>query len=349
MSNNEQQSNESKQGDTGSNPLEDIENILRFEITEELSGQRLDKGLSKLCADLSRTRLQRLITEGQVTLNGQKISNASQRLEAGDVAELIIPAPVPCTPKPEHIELDVIFEDESLLVINKPAGLVVHPGAGNWDGTLVNALLHHCGNSLSGIGGVIRPGIVHRLDKDTSGLVIVAKTDEAHKFLAAQLADRSLSRKYLALVLGVPQPIKGTIDRDIGRDRHNRLRMSVTGNSPRDARTHYLVLKKFGNALSLVECSLETGRTHQIRVHMQAIGHPLIGDPQYGGQQTAIIAKMKKEGYSDNIIDMAVKFPRQALHAAKISFIHPVTKKTISFETPPPPDLSNLLEKLENS
>lgn len=211
---------------------------------------------------------------------------------------------------------------------------------------MVNALLHHCGNSLSGIGGVIRPGIVHRLDKDTSGLLLVAKNDHAHQALSAQLADRSLSRVYRALATGVPMPVKGTVDRPIGRHSHHRLKMSVVGTAPRDARTHYKVIERFGEVCSLVECRLETGRTHQIRVHMEALGYPLIGDSFYGPQPTLLKSKLDKEGYGTEIIDKILNFPRQALHARELKCVHPRTEKQLSFMVPEPEDFSNLLNLL---
>lgn len=321
--------------------------ILEAIVTADQAGQRADKGLAALCADLSRTRIQALIDGGQVSINGAVLDSASRKLAEGDAVRIILPAPVPSVPEAEDIPIEVVYEDEDLLVVDKAAGMVVHPGAGNWNGTLVNALLHHCAGSLSGIGGVTRPGIVHRLDKDTSGLMIVAKNDKAHRHLAAQLADRSLSRTYFAVVLGVPVPLKGVIDRAIGRDKSSRLKMSATGTGLRTARTHYLVTERFGDACALVQCALETGRTHQIRVHMQLLGHPLIGDPVYGPQRTALAAKLKKEGYPPAIIEEICAFPRQALHAAAINFIHPRTGDEMEFEAGPPEDFFNLLKLLE--
>lgn len=323
------------------------EGILELVITEEQAGQRADKALAALCPDLSRTRLQALIAEGQVFVDDEALGSASRKLEAGDAVRIIMPAPVQSVPEAEDIPLAVVYEDEDLLVINKAAGMVVHPGAGNWSGTLVNALLHHCADSLSGIGGVVRPGIVHRLDKETSGLIIVAKNDKAHKHLARQLSDRSLSRTYFAVVLGVPFPIKGVVDRAIGRDRNSRLRMGTSGTGLRDARTHYLVAERFGEACALVQCDLETGRTHQIRVHMQVLGHPLVGDPLYGPQRTALAAKLKKGGYEPEVIEEICAFPRQALHAAALRFIHPRTQDEMEFEAEPPEDFSKLLKMLK--
>lgn len=323
------------------------EDILDLVITDEQAGQRADKALAALCPDLSRTRLQALIAQGQVFVDDEVLESASLKLEAGDAVRILMPAPVQSVPEAEDIPLAVVYEDDDLLVINKPAGMVVHPGAGNWSGTLVNALLHHCADSLSGIGGVVRPGIVHRLDKETSGLIIVAKNDKAHRHLAEQLSDRSLSRTYFAVVLGVPFPIKGVVDRAIGRDRNSRLRMGTSGTGLRDARTHYLVAERFGEACALVQCDLETGRTHQIRVHMQVLGHPLVGDPLYGPQRTALAAKLKKGGYEPEVIEEICAFPRQALHAAALRFIHPRTQDEMEFEAEPPEDFSKLLKMLK--
>ncbi|MBK9586735.1 MAG: RluA family pseudouridine synthase [Alphaproteobacteria bacterium] len=323
------------------------EGLLEFTVPPELAGQRADKALASLSGDLSRTRLQALMEEGKVFLNETPLMVASHKMKAGDAVTVHLPPPVACVPEPENLPLDIVYQDEDLLVINKAAGMVVHPGAGNWTGTLVNALLYHCAGSLSGIGGVVRPGIVHRLDKETSGLMIVAKNDKAHRFLAEQLSDRSLSRTYYAVVLGVPFPIKGVVDRPIGRDRNSRLKMGTSGAGLRDARTHYHVQAKYKEACSLVQCELETGRTHQIRVHMQVLGHPLVGDPLYGPQKTALVAKLKKGGYEADEIEQICEFPRQALHAAALRFIHPRTEEEMAFEAPPPADFSKLLKILD--
>jgi 23S rRNA pseudouridine1911/1915/1917 synthase len=321
------------------------EDELSFLVNEDGVGQRADKYLTSVCEDLSRSRLQGLIADGQVSLNGKPLK-ASVKLELGDELIVNIPPPIPSTPEAQNIPLSVVYEDEDLLVIDKAAGMVVHPGAGNWTGTLVNALLHHCGESLSGIGGVIRPGIVHRLDKETSGLMIVAKNDHAHHHLAEQLSDRSLSRVYEALVFGVPLPIKGVVSRPIGRHRHNRQKMSVMSSTPRDAVTHYHVLENYRDVCALVECALETGRTHQIRVHMEALGYPLIGDPLYGTQQNALISKLKKARYNDDIIEKTSSFPRQFLHARHLVFIHPTTEDEMHFESSMPEDMLNILDSL---
>ncbi|GJL85066.1 MAG: pseudouridine synthase [Micavibrio sp.] len=318
----------------------------RFIIDQAHAGGRADKAVSALCEDLSRARVQGLIEQGAVTINGAALK-ASRRLEVGDVVEIEIPPAVPCEPEAEDIPLDIVFEDEHMLVINKAAGMVVHPGAGNWSGTLVNALLHHCGEDLSGIGGVVRPGIVHRLDKDTTGLMVVAKNDKAHKGLSEQLSDRSLSRIYKALVLKVPTLLKGKVNKPIGRHQSHRLKMAIDEKNGREAMTHYKVEKAYGEACALVECKLETGRTHQIRVHMGFLKHPLIGDVLYGPQPTALQAALKKEGYEQNVVENLLSFPRQALHAASISFIHPVSGVEMGFEAPIPDDFINLLKSLE--
>jgi len=320
---------------------------LTYVVEDVDSGLRSDKFLSDRCAELSRSRLQGLISDGHVTANGVVLTTPSTKTVEGDSYVVRVPPPVDSVPKAEDIPIDVVYEDADVLVINKAVGMVVHPGAGNWDGTLVNALLHHCGDTLSGIGGVIRPGIVHRLDKDTSGLMLVAKNDHAHQHLSAQLADRSLSRVYHALVMGVPVPIKGSIDRPIGRHRHNRLKMSVMSNAPRDARTHYKVIENYRDAFALVECKLESGRTHQIRVHMEALGHPLIGDKMYGPQLTGLLSKLKYGSYATDFVDVLRGFPRQMLHAQTIEFIHPVTEKVMSFSCNAPEDIQDVLGKIK--
>jgi len=327
---------------SSSDPLE----VMRFVADDRHSGMRVDKALADLSPDLSRSRAEGLIKGGALMLNGLVCQETSRKVNPGHVLELTIPPLVAADPQPEDIPLDIVYEDDDLLVINKAVGMVVHPGAGNHDGTLVNALLHHCGDGLSGIGGVMRPGIVHRLDKETSGLMVAAKHDKAHQGLAVQLEDRSLSRVYEALMLKVPVPIKGHVDMTIGRDPRNRLKMAVNVKGGKEARTHYLVKKNYDEALSLVECRLESGRTHQIRVHMQAIKHALIGDPLYGPQHTAVRGAMKN-AYGSEIAEQVLRFPRQALHAKAISFVHPLSGKVMSFEVAPPDDFSKLLKLLD--
>ena len=318
-----------------------------IDIGDDSAGLRLDKFVAGQCDDLSRARVQGLIQDGHVRLDGQECTNTSQKLKAGSVVELTVPALREAEPEPEDIPLDIVYEDNDMLVINKQVGLVVHPGAGNWSGTLVNALLHHCGDTLSGIGGVIRPGIVHRLDKDTSGLMVVAKHDQAHQFLSAQLADRSLSRHYYALVWKVPAHKKGVVDASIGRHPSQRQKMAANARNGRNALTHYMVRERYHDAAALVECKLETGRTHQVRVHMAHIGHPLIGDPAYGLQDNAGEALLRKSGYDDGVFTSIIDFPRQALHAFKIGFIHPRAKKEMSFEIDFPEDMKVIKSILE--
>jgi 23S rRNA pseudouridine1911/1915/1917 synthase len=316
-------------------------------IPPAAAGLRLDRALVDLLnaagLDISRARLQVLLADGHVKgPPGGKLTatdmGAARKVKADEIYTVSIPAIVAATPRAQKIALDVVFEDKHLIVINKPAGMVVHPAAGNHDGTLVNALLAHCKKSLSGIGGVARPGIVHRLDKDTSGLMVVAKNDAAHHKLAAQFADRSLSRTYQALVWGVPESSKGSIKGNIGRAKNNRQKMAVLKHGGKVALTHYRVLEKFGTATaplaSLVECKLATGRTHQIRVHLAHLGHPVVGDQTYGKRQ-----KVAAQTGAKKLQD----FPRQALHAAVLRFIHPQTKKSRQFTAPLPEDFAALL------
>jgi len=327
---------------------EDGEDILLLDTEPDATGERLDRWLAAQIPELSRTRLKQLILQGAVVMNGKTCLDPSLKLKSGAALAIVVPPPEDDTPTPENIPLDIVYEDADLLVVNKPAGLVVHPAPGHRSGTLVNALLHHCGDSLSGIGGVRRPGIVHRLDKDTSGLMLVAKNDKAHAGLSAQLADRTLSRRYLAGVWGVPSPKKGSVNEPVGRHPTNRQRMAVNARQGRNATTHYEVREAYGHAAALVECRLETGRTHQVRVHMAHIKHPLIGDPVYGEQPTKAAALLKKEGYNDKEKDAILGFSRQALHAWKISFVHPTTGANRSFETNPPADLLRLINHLKS-
>ncbi|MEP9376642.1 RluA family pseudouridine synthase [Aquabacter sp. CN5-332] len=313
-------------------------------VSAEEAGERTDRLLAARLAPLSRTRIQRLVTEGRVENGARVVGDAAERVNAGDVLTLRVPAPEPAEPLPEAIPLRIVHEDAQLIVIDKPAGLVVHPAPGNWSGTLVNALLHHCGDSLSGIGGVKRPGIVHRLDKDTSGLLVVAKTDAAHKALAAQFADHGrtgdLDRAYLAFVWGVPDQ-RGMVDAPIDRHPASRVKMAVR-QSGRQAVTHWRLKETFCDTsgapvASLVECQLETGRTHQIRVHMAHIGHPLLGDEVYGlGFRTKLTRLPEDAKTALNGLG------RQALHAARLGFVHPKTGKILSFESPLPQELREL-------
>ena len=321
-----------------------------WRVDPDAPSDRLDRLLVGAFADLSRSRLQALIREGHVTVDGLPVTAPSAKIAAGSELSLTIPPAAPAEPRPESIALDIVYEDEALIVIDKPAGLVVHPGAGHENGTLVNALIAHCGQSLSGIGGVGRPGIVHRLDKDTSGLLVVAKTDAAHRNLSAQFADHgrtgSLERAYLAIVWGVPSPARGVAEGDIARDPRSRDKMAVVpAGRGRHARTHYALQKVLGPGdrpvASLVRCELETGRTHQIRVHMAKIGHPLLGDPLYGTS-----FKTKANRLSPKAQAALAHLDRQALHAALLGFEHPTTRQALLFESSPPDDYNDLLTAL---
>lgn len=324
-----------------------------FNIAEQHSGQRLDKVIPQLVEDISRSRVQALITEGAVSVDGVVLMSGKEKTKMGQSLRITIPDIVEADPTPQNIPLDIVFEDDHVLVINKPVGMVVHPGAGHHDQTLVNALLYHCGDSLSGIGGVKRPGIVHRLDKDTSGLMMVAKNDKAHQGLSAQLQDRSLKRTYHALCWGQVIPLVGVIDQPIGRHPKDRLKMSVRSHGGRDAITKYKTITHFGEdeaGISLVECSLMTGRTHQIRVHMQSLGAPLIGDQLYNAplsKQKSMIKRGFKPDVQDVLQPLLLNFPRQALHAKAITFIHPETENVMEFNVEYPEDLQNLLVSLE--
>ncbi|MGD9915346.1 MAG: RluA family pseudouridine synthase [Rhizobiaceae bacterium] len=321
-----------------------------FVADEAAAGMRLDQWLPlRLGADFSRSRVQGLIRDGAVTVSGTAVVEGKRKLAAGDVVTIAVPEPEPPEPVGEDIPLDILFEDDELIVIDKPPGLVVHPGAGNWTGTLVNALIHHCGASLSGIGGVRRPGIVHRLDKDTSGIMVVAKTDRAHKALAEAFAEHGatgdLERAYAALVWNAPTAARGTVDAALGRH-SDRVRRAVVPADRADARhavTHFTVEERFGAAAepvaALLECRLETGRTHQIRVHMAHIGHPVVGDPDYAqGFRT------KANRLPDPLRGLVQTFPRQALHARLLAFRHPATHMLLKFETPPPGDMAALID-----
>ncbi|HEV2595347.1 MAG TPA: RluA family pseudouridine synthase [Sphingomicrobium sp.] len=298
-------------------------------------GWRLDRALAAAVPTLSRERLKTLIRTGAVQIAGKPVRDPATKIRGEESFCVAVPEPEAAHNEAQDIPLDVVFEDEHLLVVDKPAGLVVHPAAGNFDGTLVNALLHHCRGSLSGIGGVARPGIVHRIDKDTSGLLVVAKTDVAHEGLAKQFAAHSVDRRYLAIVTGVPRASEGTIDAPLARSPVNRKKIAITGeNRGKSAVTHWRRMKLLDDA-ALVECRLETGRTHQVRVHMASIGHPLVGDPVYG-----------RSGRTHGKLLKEIGFHRQALHAAELGFTHPVTKHRLSFSSPMPPDMQELFNAL---
>lgn len=314
-------------------------------VAEASAGERLDRALAMAIADLSRSRLKALILAGEVTIGGRTVRDPGHRVNAGDAVTVALPPPEPAAPEPEAIALNIVFEDDEIVVINKPRGMVVHPAAGNATGTLVNALIAHCGDSLSGIGGVRRPGIVHRLDKDTTGVMVVAKNDLAHNRLAAQFADHGrtgpLRRGYLAFAWGAPDRPRGTIEAPIDRHPHARDKMAVRPGG-REAVTHWEVLERFTGAdgkpvASLLACRLETGRTHQIRVHLAHIGHPLIGDPVYATGFRTKTALLAPEAAA------AVEaLGRQALHAYLLTIEHPVTGQSLEFRSELPGDLARL-------
>lgn len=294
-------------------------------VEEERVMMRLDKYLSEVQSELSRSYLQQLIEEERILVNGKPV-RASYKVKLNDEITVVIPEAEPLEAKAEEMDLDIVYEDQDVIVINKPKNMVVHPGAGNWSGTLVNGLLAHC-TDLSGINGVLRPGIVHRIDKDTTGLIVACKNDRAHESLAAQLADKTASRKYIALVHGVIPHEYGTIDAPIGRDEKDRQKMAVTAKNSKPAITHFKVLKRY-KEMTLVECRLETGRTHQIRVHMQYIGFPIVGDLKYGLKKT-----LNTNG--------------QMLHAYELSFIHPATLEKMTFQADLPEAFKEVLDGLE--
>ena len=315
------------------------------------TSDRLDRFLAAAFPEISRARFQRLIADGQVSVEGIPATETRHKLKVGQAVTCIIPPAAEAEPAAEIIPLSIIFEDKDLIVIDKPAGLVVHPGAGNETGTLVNALIAHCGASLSGIGGVKRPGIVHRLDKDTSGLLVVAKNDKAHQGLSEQFAahgrDGKLERAYQAIVWGAPERNQGIISANIARSSTNRQKMAISKSAmSREAVTHYEVLERFGKppVASLVRCVLETGRTHQIRVHLTHLGHPLLGDKVYGQSFKASLNNL-----DDAAQDSVKLLNRQALHAVTLGFEHPRTGKSMRFESPLPPDMKHLLKALKSS
>jgi 23S rRNA pseudouridine1911/1915/1917 synthase len=300
-------------------------------VSSKDARQRLDLYLSKKGLALSRSRIQKLIQEGQITINGQTVKSG-HRVRQGDRVLVNVPPPTPLEIKPEAIPLEIVYEDDDLLVVNKPAGMVVHPAPGNVSGTLVHALLHHCRN-LSGIGGKERPGLVHRLDKDTSGLLVVAKTEKAHRSLAAQFKAHSVARRYLALVYGIPKSRQGTIDLAIGRDIKERKIISPRTTRPRPAVTQYEVLERLGE-FSLLSVRPKTGRTHQIRVHLSHLGHPIMGDKVYGSGRIQAFNK-------------SLEVYRQMLHAQLLGFDHPQTGKHLEFVAPLPPDMERILTLLK--
>lgn len=306
------------------------ETIYKVNIDEEQQGTRIDLVLSMALPETSRSFLQKLITGGSVSIDGSVCKSKKQKVEAGQEITIVVPEPEQLEITPEDIPLEIIYEDDDVLVVNKPKGMVVHPAVGNYSGTLVNAVMYHCGDSLSSINGVIRPGIVHRIDKDTSGLLMIAKNDTAHNSLAAQLAEHSITRAYQAIVYNNFADDEGTVDAPIGRDPKNRLRQAVTQQNSKRAVTHYKVLERFGK-FTLIEARLETGRTHQIRVHMSHIKHPLLGDFVYGPEKNPF-------GVSG-----------QMLHAKILGFVHPTTGEYMEFESPLPEEFEKTLNKLRGT
>lgn len=315
----------------------------RLTIGAEAAGQRIDRVLAEAIGGLSRSRVKTLIDEGRLQRDGRAVMEPAEGAKEGVVYVLDIPPPVPAVPVAQVIPFTVLYEDADLIVLDKPAGLVVHPAPGNYDGTLVNALLAHCGPGFTGIGAERRPGIVHRLDKDTSGVMVVAKTQLASDTLTTAFANRDLDRSYLALAWGVPSPGAGRIEGAIGRDKRDRKRMALVTHGGKAAVTHYRTLRVWHMAVGLLECRLETGRTHQIRVHLSSQGHPIVGDPVYLRRVPAAA-----RGLTGPVRGHLLDFPRQALHAASLGFAHPRTGQALRFETPPPDDMGRLIAALDD-
>ena len=310
-------------------------------VNKDFKGQRIDKFLSQMFPEISRSQIQRMISLGQVVCDDVTIGDNSYKIKEGESFVLTIPEALEAEPKPQEIPLEIVYEDADLAVVNKPAGMVVHPAAGVPDGTLVNALLYWC-KDLSGIGGVKRPGIVHRIDKETSGLLVVAKNDDAHKNLCEQFAEHSIDRTYYAFCYGLLQPLSGTIQGNIGRSPYDRKKMAIVASGGKHAVTHYQVIESFKTFASQVKCNLETGRTHQIRVHLSKEGHGLIGDKLYGHPK-----KLTIKGVEEETKDLIENFPRQALHAQSLGFVHPHTGEKLFFETPMPEDMQKLFKALK--
>ncbi len=311
-------------------------------VNKDCKGLRIDKFLADNFPEMSRSQIQRLIKEGHVSCDDSVIADASFKVRIDDSYQVEVPEAVEADPVAEDIALDIVYEDDDLVVVNKPAGMTVHPAPGALSGTLVNALLYHCRNNLSGIGGVKRPGIVHRIDKDTSGLLVVAKNDISHRFLSEQFFEHSIERTYFAVVYGVPNPMCGRIEGRIGRSPYDRKKMAVVQQNGKTAATNYKTISCSGTAASLVQCNLETGRTHQIRVHMSSIGCNLIGDQLYVKSKKSSIGGLTIE--DKNLVN---SFPRQALHATTLGFIHPKTKEKMSFSADFPEDIKQLLSVLK--
>jgi 23S rRNA pseudouridine1911/1915/1917 synthase len=315
---------------------------IRVTATDAHAGQRIDRFLTDALGTLSRSRVKTLIDGGHLRGDTGPVTQPAEPVRVGATYVLDLPSPVDATPRPQQIPLSILYEDTDLIVLNKPAGLVVHPAPGNLDGTLVNALLAHCGPGFTGIGAERRPGIVHRLDKDTSGVMVVAKTQLANDALTIAFAARDLDRTYRALVWGLPQPFTGEIQGAIGRDKRDRKRMAIVDHGGKFALTRYRTMRAWQTSLALVECRLATGRTHQIRVHFADRGHPIVGDPLYLRRVPAA-AKAIKQPLRGQLLD----FPRQALHAASLGFRHPRTGQPVDFEAPLPTDMQTLLHDVE--
>jgi len=313
------------------------------EVTENERKMRLDKFLALKVPEISRSRMQNLISDGNVSCDDVIITDNSFKVRVGDSYQIIVPPAVDANPQPEDIPLDIVYEDDDLIVVNKPAGMTVHPAPGAYSGTLVNALLFHCAANLSGIGGVKRPGIVHRIDKETSGLLVVAKNDLAHKELSLQFAEHSIERTYYAFVYGIITPLSGRVEGNIGRSKFDRKKMALLESGGKPAVTNYKTLQAFGKAVSLVQCNLETGRTHQIRVHLSSLGHALIGDKVYvKNKKSDVNLPAELKNYVNN-------FPRQALHAKSLGFVHPRTHQFMQFDSELPVDLAELRQKLADN
>lgn len=324
-------------------PVSRSSDCFRVHAPPEAAGRRVDRFLADEIGSLSRSRVKALILAGYARRDGAPLSDPAEPVRAGACYAVDPPPPAPAAPTAQSIPLAILFEDSEVIVLDKPAGLVVHPAPGNPDGTLVNALLSHAGNSLSGIGGVLRPGIVHRLDKDTSGLMVVAKTEAAEAALAAAFRSRTISRTYLAICWGLPTPPTGAFTGPIGRDPKDRKRMAVR-TSGKPALTRYRLVESFRGAAALLECRLGTGRTHQIRVHLAHGGHPLIGDPVYLRHVPGPARQLPEDARR-----VALDFPRQALHAVRLEFLHPTTGGALDFEAPPPADFATLLASLRQA
>jgi len=310
-------------------------------VNKDFKGQRIDKFLSFCFPDISRSQIQRLIASGRVICDDITIGDNAYKIKEGESFVLELPEAIDAVPQPQKLDLPILYQDDDIVVVNKPAGMVVHPAPGAWDNTMVNALLFYC-KDLSGIGGVKRPGIVHRIDKETSGVLVVAKNDMAHKFLCEQFAEHSIERTYYAVVFGVPTPTKGRITGNIGRSSYDRKKMTVVEKGGKPAITHYEVVQNFKGVASLVKCNLETGRTHQIRVHLSKLGNNLLGDKLYVKSK-----KINEKSIDEEKRRFFNNFTRQALHAQSLGFVHPTTKEKIFFETDMPEDMKHLIDLLQ--